>query len=79
MDSNKPHSFNEFIGVVQIATQLGITFYHDEIWHPKSSWIKYLALYIVSYVDSHPSKWVMIDNDLVINVISSVALDRLNS
>lgn len=77
LDGKNPHSFRYFIGVIQTTNQTGITFYQDEIQHPESSKQKHPTLYIIAYVDSHLSKWVMINNSSAINVISSIALDRL--
>lgn len=77
LDVHNPNSFGDFIGVVQTTTRPSITFFQYEIQHSNSERQKYPTLYIVAYVDSHPLKWVMIDNGSTINVISSIAFERL--
>lgn len=78
ISSEDPNTFVDFYALVQDYTRPSITFYMDEIYHSPGSSQKYLAIYIMAYIDNKGVKWVMIDDGLAINVDSIVALHHLN-
>lgn len=77
LDACNPNSFGDFIRIIQSASRSNITLYQYEIQYPSSDKQKHLALYIVAYMDSHPSKRILVNNGSTINIISLVALERL--
>lgn len=77
LDDNNLNSFGDFIGVVQSAMRPSITLFQDEIKCPPPDKQKYPTLHIIAYVDSCPSKRVLVDNGSNINIISSMVIERL--
>lgn len=77
LDESNPNSFNDFIGLVQSVMRPKITLFQDKIQHSLLDKSKHPTLYIVAYVDYHPSKRVLVDNRSKINIISFVELKRL--
>lgn len=63
--------------VVQSAIRPSIIFFYNEIQHSHIDNPKHPSLYYFSYVDSHPSKRVLVDNGSAINFISSMELEIL--
>ena len=68
----------DFCTSIQDYTRPSITFYMDEVYHSPRASCKHPNIYIISYIENKGIKRVMIDDGLMINVVSTVALQHLN-
>lgn len=77
LSNDDPSFFIDFCAMVQDYMRPSITFYMVETYHTPRSSKKHPAIYIITCIDGKGVKRVMINEGLVINVVSIATLQSL--